>query len=157
MAAESTPSKPRQVQHRRYQEPLTNWPVILISVVVIAAITLASIMLWPIVAHDTSTEGKRNKRSNRYYLDAIINDRLPLTEESLNLPKTLQFYGRPAEQKSYRLQAKHEIPRPPHYLKRKPHTDVAEPSGNSGSKLPPNKGPSVLDRALTTVQGGDQQ
>ncbi len=157
LAAESTPSRLRQVHHWRYQEPLLKWPVISIAVVVIAAITLASIMLWPIVGYDTSTEGNRIKRSNRYYLDAIINNRFPLTEESLNLPNTLQFYGRPAEQKSYRLQAKHEIPRSPHYLKRKPHTDVAEPSGNPVSKSPPSKEAGVLDRALSTVRGDVQQ
>ncbi len=71
---------------------------------------IAFTLLWSMAKQDTTP--KTFEKSDRYYLDAVINDDLTVTEETLSLPTTLQFYGRPVASKSFRLDTAHQPAKP---------------------------------------------
>ena len=50
--------------------------------------------------------------SKQNLLDALINNQLPMTQESVTFPSPLQFHGRPTAPRTLRLDAGHELPKP---------------------------------------------
>jgi len=121
----------------------------------------------------------------RIGLDALINDELPLTEEPMQLPSQMKFYGHPAGQRKIRIDAGQQVAAP-HFSRssstkeaeRQQHESAnsASPGTSSDQALPsngpvadsgsrqarpmihsPEQSSGLLDRVLTTIHGASRQ
>ena len=110
-------------------------------------------MLWSIVGHNETEH--RQKYSDRFYLEAIINNRLPLTEEPVVLPQCLQLYGCLADSKIHRIEPKQQLSSP-HLSDHMPRTRVVKSAESSNSQTSSEKNSTALERALRAVDGGLQ-
>ena len=135
----------------RREESASRWPLITAGVIgslgFLAAFSLLVSMTGP--APPTLAPAQK---SDRYWLDKIINDELPVTDEAAAEPVVSQLFGRPTDAPTLRLDAEHaEIPRP-HFLdrgrqsgvgqRRSPQPDIPRPdSKRPDSKRPDSKRP----------------
>lgn len=104
----------------------TSWPLIAAGFIgslgFLAAFSLLLSMTGP--APPTPT---RAAKTDREWLDDIINDDLPIEEEPAAEPAVSELFGRPTDAPVLRLDAKHrEVPRP-HFLDRGHQTGVGQP------------------------------
>lgn len=104
----------------------TSWPLIAAGFIgslgFLAAFSLLLSMTGP--APPTPTKAAK---SDREWLDDIINDELPIEEEPAAEPAVSELFGRPTDAPMLRLDAKHrEVPRP-HFLDRGHQTGVGQP------------------------------
>jgi hypothetical protein len=145
----------------RREKSASRWPLITAGVIgslgFLAAFSLLLSMTGPApptLAHTTA------EKNDRYWLDKIINDELPVTEESAAEPVVSELFGRPTDAPTLRLDAGHsEIPRP-HFLdrgrqsgvgqRRSPQPDIPQPDskrpddengtdGNGPRTMPPRR------------------
>ena len=97
----------------------TEWSVVGVYIAGAAALAIALGLLWSMARHEAMAVERPVQQTERKLLDALIDNKLPLSEEPLRLSSSLEFYGRPVQRKTLRVDAAHE-PRPPHVM---PHAD----------------------------------
>lgn len=169
---------PRLTQRLERAKEFTDWPAVSILIIVISALVIATVVLWPLVKRDPPRPPRQT--SPREYLDAIISDKLPILEERIELPETQEFYGSPSIRRQLRVDAKEDVPKPnfrPNVTSKQPvlaaqfvgqappASDMAGTSQKFGrepiqssttqtaTEVPQSD---IIERALRTVQG-DQQ
>jgi len=104
----------------------TSWPLIAAGFIgslgFLAAFSLLLSMTGP-----TPTTPTKAAKSDREWLDDIINDDLPIEKEPAAEATVSELFGRPTDAPVLRLDAKHrEVPRP-HFLDRGHQTGVGQP------------------------------
>lgn len=110
----STATVPSSIPESRLLPPPPadlNWPVISILTVGFLG-TLAAAFLIYSIANETPTPRTREiDTSGRYWLDRMIDNDIPVVEETVNFPHGTQLFGRPAP--IQRIDAAHKsVPRP---------------------------------------------
>lgn len=104
----------------------TSWPLIAAGFIGSLGFLAAFSLLLSMTGPTPPTPTKAAK-SDREWLDDIINDELPIEEEPAADPAVSELFGRPTDAPVLRLDAKHrEVPRP-HFLDRGHQTGVGQP------------------------------
>jgi hypothetical protein len=129
----SVVGKPRIIPR---EKSASRWPLITAGVIGSLGFLAAFSLLLSMTGPPPVTPAPAAK-SDRYWLDKIINDELPVSEEPAAEPVVTQLFGRPTNAPTLRLDAGHsEIPRP-HFLdrgrqsgvgqQRSPRPDIPQP------------------------------
>lgn len=130
----------------------TNWPLIAAGVIGSLGFLAAFSLLLSMTGPGPATPAPAVK-SDRYWLDKIINDELPVEEEPAAAPVVSELFGRPTDAPILRLDAaQSEVPRP-HFMdrgrqsgvgqRRSPQPDIPEPDskkpdgGHDAPVVPP--------------------
>ena len=109
----------------RREESASRWPLITAGVIGSLGFLAAFSLLLSMTGPAPPTLAPAQK-SDRYWLDKIINDELPVTDEPAAEPVVSQLFGRPTDAPTLRLDAEHtEIPRP-HFLDRGRQSGVGQ-------------------------------
>lgn len=104
----------------------TSWPLIAAGFIGSLGFLAAFSLLLSMTGPAPPTPAKAAK-SDREWLDEIINDELPIEEEPAAEPAVSELFGRPTDAPVLRLDAEHrEVPRP-HFLDRGHQTGVGQP------------------------------
>lgn len=123
------------------EESPTSWPLIAAGVIGSLGFLAAFSLLLSMTGPAPSTPAPAAK-SDRYWLDKIIDDELPVEEEPATEPVISEMFGKPTNAPTLRLDAaQREIPRP-HFMDRGRQSGVGQPRSpqpnipQPGSKKP---------------------
>lgn len=159
----------------RRKDPASSWPLITAGVIGSLGFLAAFSLLLSMTGPAPPTLAPAEK-SDRYWLDKIINDELPVTDEPAAEPVVSKLFGRPTNAPTLRLDAgQSEIPRP-HFLdrgrqsgvgqRRSPQPDIPQPDAKRPDSEPgpttmpprrtgpPSRGPDVPLAPAAEQQSG---
>lgn len=109
-----------------HNEEGTSWPLIAAGFIGSLGFLAAFSLLLSITGPAPPTTVKAAK-SDREWLDDIINDELPVEQEPVAEPAVSELFGRPTDAPTLRLDAAHRsVPRP-HFLDRGDQTGIGQP------------------------------
>lgn len=89
----------------------TNWAVVSISLIGALGAAAAAFLIFSIASENPEPRPTPINKTDRYWLDRIIENELPVVDEKVAFPNNTQLFGKPAP--IQRIDAAHrEIPRP---------------------------------------------
>ena len=98
-----------------------NWPIISICVVGIFGAITAGFLIYSIAHEDPAPRISQIDTTGRYWLDRMIENNIPIDEETVDYPHNTQLFGKPAH--IQRVDAVHQTVPRPHF---------SAPGGKSG-------------------------
>lgn len=97
-----------------------NWPIVVMLVTISVAV-LFGLTLVVSMFREEKAEPRQIVRSERYWLDRVINNDLPVTEESVDFPHETQLFGKP--EPIIRIDSAHASIKRPHFLNNDSESD----------------------------------